>query len=160
MYPRMPRTSPSGLAGLRDRIQAAGRLLGADDAKLPTYGASDQTGRPHIESDDRGYHYVVCERGTEFERATSTDAEEIAFLACRDMAFEIACEQELASRVPGQDSRRRIFAIELELLRGLDPAWAERVRAENERILAEHPFRDGPGGGSDEDDKDDAEDAR
>ena len=133
----------SGLASLRARIRAAAERLGADEAKLPTYGASDHTGRPHVEADADGYHYVVCERGTEFERATSTDAEEIAFLACRDMAFEMACERELATRVPDQDSRRRIFAIELELLRQVDAAWADRVRAENERILAEHPFRDG-----------------
>jgi immunity protein 63 of polymorphic toxin system len=139
----MSRNGTSGLDALRERIRAAAARLGADDAKLPTYGASDHTGRPHVEVDDEGYHYVVCERGTEFERATSTDAEEIAFLACRDMAFEMACEQELASHVAGQDSRRRIFALELELLRALDPAWAERVRAENERILAEHPFVDG-----------------
>ncbi len=133
----------SGLASLRERIRAAARRLGADDTLLPTFGGSEQTGRPHIEADAAGWHYVVCERGTEFERATSADPEEIAFLACRDMAFEMACEQELASHVPGQDSRRRIFAIELELLRTVDPAWADRVRAENERILAEHPFVDG-----------------
>ena len=139
----MARNGTSGLDALRERIRAAAETLGADEDMLPTYGASDQTGRPHVEADDTGYHYVVCERGTEFERATSADPEEIAFLACRDMAFEMACEQELASHVPGQDSRRRIFAIELELLRTLDPAWAERVRAENERILAEHPFVDG-----------------
>ena len=143
----MTRTTRSGLDGLRDRIQAAGRLLGADEAKLPTYGASDQSGRPHVEVDERGYHYVVCERGTEFERTTSPDAEEIAFLACRDMAFEMACERETDTRVEGQDARRRIFAIELELLRGIDAAWAERVRAENERILAAHPFVDRGGRG-------------
>jgi len=133
----------SGLAALRERIRAAAARLGADESLLPTFGGSDDTGRPHVEADAAGYHYVVCERGTEFERATSPDAEEIAFLACRDMAFEMACERELASRVPGQDSRRRIFSIELELLRALDPAWAERVQQENERILAEHPFVDG-----------------
>ena len=134
----------SGLATLRERLREAAVKLGADEGKVPTFGVSEQTGRPHIEADDRGYHYVVCERGTEFERATSEDAEEIAFLACRDMAFEMACERELETRVPGQDSRRRIFAIELELLRGLDPAWAERVRAETERSRAEHPV--GAGG--------------
>jgi hypothetical protein len=130
------------LNALRERLRAAAARLGADPSKLPTYGASEQSGRPHIEADDRGYHYVVCERGTEFERTTSADEDEIAFLACRDMAFEMACEREADSRVEGQDSRRRIFAIELELLRGLDAAWAERVHAENERILAEHPFVD------------------
>ena len=133
----------SGLNALRERIRAAAARLGADPANLPTFGQSDQTGRPHVEADGDGYHYVVCERGTEFERTTSADPEEIAFLASRDMAFEMACERESESRVEGQDSRRRIFAIELELLQGLDPAWAERVRVENERILAEHPFVDG-----------------
>ena len=136
--------APSGLDGLRDRIQAAGRRLGAAEAKLPTFGGSEQSGRPHVEADERGYHYVVCERGTEFERFTSGDPEEIAFLACRDMAFEMACEQELAQRVAGRDARRRIFALEIGLLRRIDPAWAERVRTENERILEEHPFVDGP----------------
>jgi hypothetical protein len=139
----MTRVAPSGLAALRERIHAAGRLLGADESKQPTWGASDQTGRPHIEADERGFHYVVCERGTEFERSTSADAGEIAFLACRDMAFEMACDHELATRVPGTDSRRRIFAFQLELMRRLDPAWEARERAEIERILEEYPYEDG-----------------
>ena len=133
----------SGLAALRERIRAAAERLGADEALLPTYGGSEQSGRPHIESDASGLHYVVCERGTEFERTTSGDPAEIAYLACRDMAFEMACAQEVETRVGGQDSRRRIFALEAELLRRVDPGWAERVQAENERILAEYPFVDG-----------------
>jgi hypothetical protein len=131
------------MAGLRARIQAAAHRLGADEAKLPTWGESDQSGRPHIEADEHGYHYVVSERGTEFERTTSAEAEEIAFLACRDMAFEMACDHELANRVPGTDSRRRIFARQLELMGRLDPAWEARERAEIERILEEYPYEDG-----------------
>ena len=138
----MTRAAPPGLAALRERIQTAARLLGADGEKLPTWGASDQTGRPHIEADDCGFHYVVCERGTEFERTTSADAGEIAFLACRDIAFEMACDHELATRVPGADSRRRIFAHQLELMRRLDPGWEARERAEIERILDEYPYED------------------
>jgi hypothetical protein len=134
------------LNALRDRLRVAAARIGADPSKLPTYGTSEQSGRPHIEVDDAGYHYVVCERGTEFERITSSDEDEIAFLACRDMAFEMACEREADDRSEGQDSRRRIFAIERELLRGVDPAWADRVQAENERILAEHPFAEGGAG--------------
>ena len=140
----------SGLAALSERIRVAAERLGADEAKLPTYGASDQTGRPHVEADDLGYHYVVCERGTEFERTTSDDAAEIAYLACRDIAFEMACAQEAATHVGGQDSRRRIFALEAELLRRVDEGWAERVQSENERILAEYPFEDGAGAADDE----------
>ena len=139
----MTRSAPSALAALRERIQAAGRLLGADEGKLPTWGASDQTGRPHVELDDAGFHYVVCERGSEFERTTSADAGEIAFLACRDMAFEMACDHELATRIPGTDSRRRIFARQLELMRRLDPGWEARERVEIERILDEYPYEDG-----------------
>ena len=139
----MTRSAPAGLAALRERIQAAGRQLGAGEDKLPTWGTSDQTGRPHIEWDDAGWHYVVCERGTEFERTTSADAGEIAFLACRDMAFEIACERDAADRSPGTDARRRIFARQLELMRLLDPAWEARERAEIDRILEEYPYEDG-----------------
>ena len=139
----MTRIAPSGLAALRERIQSAARLLGADESKHPTWGASDQSGRPHIEADERGFHYVVCERGTEFERTTSADPGEIAFLACRDMAFEMACDDEMATRRPGTDARRRIFARQLELMRRLDPAWEARERAEIERILEEYPYEDG-----------------
>ena len=133
------------LRALGDRLRAAADALGASEGDLPTFGTSDQTGRPHFEVDARGYHYVVCERGTEFERRTSANVEDALFWAVRDIAFSIASKYELAHRVSGPDFRRLLFARELELLQAVNPSWAERQRSEIERILQEHPYADASG---------------
>jgi len=44
--------------------------------------------------------------------------------------------------VPGQDSRRLMFARQIELLDSLNPAWAGRQALEHEGVLSRHPFRD------------------
>ena len=131
----------SGLAALRERIRAAAERLGADEAKLPTYGASDQTGRPHIEADARlplrGLRARHRVRAHHLRRRGGDRVPGLPRHRVRDGLRAGGGEP-----VRGQDSRRRIFALELELLRRVDPAWAERVQAENERILAEYPFEE------------------
>jgi hypothetical protein len=130
------------LAAIKDRIDTLGRIIGAPAYPLPTYGVSDQTGRPHIEVDDRGVHFVVAERGSEFMRHTSAELDEILYLVLQGVTFEMACDYELAHRVPGQDFRRIAFEYQEALLARLSPAWAERRRREHAQIVETYPFVD------------------
>ena len=98
---------------------------------LPTFGKSDDGGRRHIETDARGYHYVVVERGVELSRETTREIQELLYWAARDLTFNMAVDFELADRESGWDSRRL-----------LKPAWAKRCEAEIADILVEHPYSD------------------
>ncbi len=58
---------------------------------------------PHIEIKGMEYHFVVCERSTEFERKTTTDFNEIIFWIFEGMTSSIACKLELKK----QNRKRR-----------------------------------------------------
>jgi hypothetical protein len=130
------------LAEVRERIEALAARIEAPAHLLPTYGVSEDFARPHIEADDR-YHFVVVERGQELERRTTDDLGELLRRVFQSVVFSMACAYELARRRPGEDPRRLIFSHERELLAALDPAWAERIAAEQAATLARHPFADG-----------------
>lgn len=53
---------------IENRVTDLAKLIGAPKHILPTFGFSEQSGLPHIETMGDIYHYVVCERGSEFER--------------------------------------------------------------------------------------------
>jgi hypothetical protein len=55
----------------------------------------------------------------------------------------MAWDHELRNRREGEDSRRQGFAKQIELLSLLSLEWAERRKAEQAEVLAQHPFNDG-----------------
>jgi hypothetical protein len=99
-------------------------------------------GAPHIEIVDGSYHYVVTERGSEYERKIAEDEDELLYWLMSDVTTSIALELELNNRILGQDSRRQWFAKNIELLSRLSAEWAGRKRSEYMQVLAEQPFRD------------------
>ena len=99
-------------------------------------------GSPHIEVSDSELSYVVTERGSEFERRTTTSQDDLLYWLTSDMVFSLAGHYELKHRAPGQDFRRIMFSRELELMGRINPAWRARKEAEIMHILARHPYRD------------------
>ena len=108
---------------------------------LPLFGQSDQMGTPHVEVGDR-YHYVVCERGTEFRRQSTGTLDQLLFWIARDKTVFIAGERELKTRRSGEDSRRQLFRTWVDLMALLDDGWAGALRAEITATLDQHPFND------------------
>lgn len=100
-------------------------------------------GSAHVEKINGRYHYVVTERGSEFERRIAENEDEILYWLLSDVTAGIAQEFELNNRIPGQDSRRQLFVKNIELLNRLSEVWAARKKSEYEKVLALHPFRDG-----------------
>jgi hypothetical protein len=123
-------------------IQHLARLIEADQKMLPTYGYSDGSGRPHIEVDDRGYHYVNAERGHEFDRLTTEEIDELLYAVFQSVTFELACKYELRHRVPDKDSRRLLFLQQIELISVLSLRWAVRRSEEQAKLLGLFPFDD------------------
>jgi hypothetical protein len=104
--------------------------------------APQHDGSAHMEFTNHTFHYVVTERGTEQERRSTKDESEALFWLVSDVVFELASEYELRHRVPDEDFRRLMFAKEVELMKGLDAQWGERIRQRIDGILREYPFDD------------------
>jgi len=130
------------LSDVENKIAELAKKIGAAQGILPTYGYSEQTGRPHIEINPQGYHYVAAERGQESERHTTFDLDELLYWVFADVAFGIATNYELKNRIEDQDCRRIIFQGQVELLEMLSPQWAARQVQEQKEILEKYPFDD------------------
>ena len=109
-------------------------------ATLPTTRQDD--GSPHLEIVNGVYQYVVTERGQEYERKVTRDRDEALYWFVSDVVSGLASRSELSQRVAGQDFRRLYFANEVELMRRLSPAWADRKAEEIAAILARAPYVD------------------
>ena len=125
----------------RRYVQACDRL-GVPEARFPYQSQPAHDGSPHVEVTDDHYHFVVTERGTELERRSTPDVDELLYWLLQGVTFGLACEFELRHRVAGQDFRRLLFAKQLELLRRLSPDWERKRASEIERVLQQHPFND------------------
>lgn len=134
----MPRLD---LPAIKEIIDALARIMSAPGDILPTYGVSEQSGRPHVEV-GQVYHYVVAERGSELSRRYTADLDLFLYWIFADASSQLAGSYELQNRVADEDTRRRRFAKQVELMGTISPSWAVKMRAEHSDILVLHPFRD------------------
>ena len=113
------------------------RRIDAPVRALPTFGVSEESGRPSIEWRPQGLAYVIRERGTLDEERIARDDDELLYWIFRSVTQDLATTWEVRHRVPGIDSRRTWMPVQLELLRSLTPSWEDRLRRENALIYAE-----------------------
>ncbi len=106
-------------------------------ASSPTH-----SGAPHVEIIGDEYHFVVTERGSEYERLKTKNLDDIIYWFVEGDVGDLARTWELKNRLEGQDSRRLWFKKEVELLKSVNPEWASRKEAEQMQVLSEHPFND------------------
>lgn len=130
---------------IETEVARLARQIDAHQDSLPTYGYSQDSGRPHIEVNQTGYHYIVIERGDVLEHRTTRDAQELLYHIFNAVTAELALRHVLAQNVESEDSRRLAFRREIELLSILSPEWADRRSREIQKILKEHPFDDAGG---------------
>jgi len=130
------------LSEIKVDVDRLAGIIGAPENILPTYGWCEGSARPHIELDDRGYHYVVSERGQELQRITTWNLDTLLGHIFDSVSFGMAAKYELHHRIQGQDSRRLLWKRQLELLRILSPEWAALRSSEIDDILQKHPYND------------------
>jgi len=123
----MPAIEPNAdaIPLLQDRIGELGRVIDAPAHVLPTFGYSEETGRPHIEVHGGRFHHVVVERGREYERFSTTSVDDLLYRVFCDVTFSMAAAQLAVTEVT-EGTRRRILRRQLELLERVDPSWASR----------------------------------
>lgn len=129
------------LPALQEVVEALARRIEVPADHLPTYGFSEQSGRPHIEV-SQVYHFVVAERGRENRRDITTELDLLLYWVFEAATSQMASNHELRNRKPGEDFRRQRFARHVEFLECISRAWASKLRAKHNDILILHPFQD------------------
>jgi hypothetical protein len=89
--------------------------------------------------------YSARERGEVLFRRTTRSLDELLEWVFTDVTWGMAAQHEVAHRVPGQDSRRLLFATWVSLAGGLDPVWGEHVQAYVDDVLTRAPYDDSLG---------------
>lgn len=137
--------SMKSIKQIQEEVRGIGKKLCGDNK--PAYlfsvaSSATHSGEPHVEIVGDEYHFVVTERGSEFERRKTKDVDELLYWFVSGDVGQIARDWELEGRIDGQDSRRIWFAKEVELLHTIKPEWAERKEHHQQNVLKEHPFND------------------
>ncbi|SHI60926.1 Immunity protein 63 [Rubritalea squalenifaciens DSM 18772] len=96
-------------------------------------------GTPHIELVGDEFHFVVTERGSEFERRRTRDADEILYWLFEGFTQGMATDYELKHRNESRDGREIWFPYQERLLANLNPEWGARKQEAHMRILRDHP---------------------
>ncbi len=130
------------LATIRKKTTDIARIINAPRDLLPTFGSTRDFGNPHIEVDKKNYHYVVVERGIEWERSTTQNLNELLYWIFNDVTFQMACDYEVKNRVNNQDFRRELFRKQLEFMKNINSDFSKKLEEEIREILKNHPFND------------------
>lgn len=133
-------TGPGDPGGWYERYLAAAEAiattLGVGSSLIPTQNPPDEGSFVRD-----GFELVFTERGLEqVERFDSLD--DLVWAVTWDMSFALAVEYEFHHRHRGVDSRRQMFAHQLELLARIGPPAVARGEQRQHEILQDNPFDD------------------
>src|SRR5579863_900889 len=126
------------VAGMAARISAPSSLL-------PTYGASVDMRRPHVEINARGYHVVVFEKGVEQYRTTVKFRDDLLFEIFRGVASSMGFEFEMRQAQRDIDPRRGAFDKALSILGMLNKDWEKWQKEHYDRFTMGTTGRRSPG---------------
>ena len=130
------------LSEIELKVHELAQKIGASQNILPTYGYSEQTGRPHVEVNSQTYSYVVAQSGQEVSRYATRDIDQLLYKIFVDVTFGLAVTLAEENRIENQDIRRVAFPHQVELLILLSPQWGERMSQEQTQMLQQAPFDD------------------
>ncbi|XXJ18184.1 Imm63 family immunity protein [Desulfovibrio caledoniensis] len=123
---------------LQSEILQIGKIINAPKEYL-TIGDNCSDIVVNVELHDNMYHYYIVERGVEQKRIITSSASDIIFLFIEQASHAVASRYAAQNKTSGLDFRELMFQKQLELLRAINPEWAERRKKEIDRILVEYP---------------------
>lgn len=100
-----------------------------------------QDGTPHVEMSSGKFEFVVTERGSELERISGLDNDEVLYLLFKGVTSTMAISYELRNRQPTGDGRAVWFPYQEKLIAGLKPSWGVKLKAEHDQILQKSPLQ-------------------
>jgi len=127
-------------------LRMANRYLGRIGQRVDnhfTFDAPEGDGTPCVMIDDEGYHYVLSERGNEFERRTTKDINLLMYWIARDVVSRIAY-RHIVKNPKGLEQRCVAFMRKIELMRKIDVGFEEKLKQDISLILKDNPFIDNP----------------
>lgn len=127
---------------IEKNVAEIARRLDVPARYLPTFGFTEDFGRPHIEVDDKGYHYIVVERGVVRDARIVDNIKDLLYLIFVSATSSMAWDFERLNRIQGQDARRLAFKKQLQLLNEIDKDFGKRYAKELISILANAPYAD------------------
>jgi len=129
------------LSTVKNRYYEIARKLKAPSIHVRFATTPKHDGGPHIEYEGSELHYVITERGSEFERRKTKDPNEVLFWLVSDLTWAMASDWELANRIEGEDSRIQLFRKDVDLMSLINEDWANRKKVEYEKLLSrKYPF--------------------
>lgn len=99
------------IASLRNRYAQRASELIAPSCHVHFATSPCHDGGPHIEFQGSDYHFVVTERGAEYERRVTTDQVEALIWLISDLTRAMAAEWELHHRIEGEGFRKHVDQI-------------------------------------------------
>ena len=129
------------LSGLAAEFQSMAEQLDVAAYYKVLHTSPQHDGAPHVEMRSGKFEFVVTERGSELERISGLDNDEVLYLLFEGITLIMATSYELRNRKPTGDGRAVWFPYQEKLMDGLRPSWGVRLKAEHERILESSPLR-------------------
>ena len=127
------------MKALRQKYTACLEALGLAPVDYPLATKPGHDGSPHVEISGDAYHFVITERGKEYERKRTRDVDAICYWLIRGVVSYWALRFELQHRVEGLDSRYIAFDCEEKMMARISAAWQNRIYHEHEACL-QHPY--------------------
>ena len=84
------------LTQIKRRITQLAEHIKAPPETLPTFGASVDFGRPHIEVRETTYDSIALERGKEISHSSTTDMDVLLYWIFRDITSQMGYSYERA----------------------------------------------------------------
>ncbi|HAK90194.1 MULTISPECIES: Imm63 family immunity protein [Massilia] len=129
------------LSGLAAEFSSMAEHLDVEPYYKTFHTSPQQDGAPHVELISGKFEFVVTERGSELERISGLDNDEVLYLLFKGVTSVMATSYELRNRKPSGDGRVVWFPYQEKLMAGLKPSWGVRLKMEHERILQKYPLR-------------------
>ncbi len=127
------------LSGLAAEFRSMAEHLDVEPYYKAFHTSPQHDGAPHVEMRSGKFEFVVTEHGSELERISGLDNDEVLYLLFEGITSIVATSNALRNRKPTGDSRAAWFPYQEKLMAGLRPSWGIRLKREHEENPAEVP---------------------
>lgn len=128
------------LSGLEAEFCSLAEQLGVEPYYKAFHTFPQHDGTPHVEMRSGKFEFVVTERGSELERISGLDNDEVLYLLLAGITSTMATSYESRNRKPTGDGRTVWMPYQERLMAELRPSWGLRLKAEHQQILQKFPF--------------------
>jgi Immunity protein 63 len=124
------------------QVQVLAKRIDAQKLLYANVTSENDEANPFVKVSSSTYAYIIRERGQVTKKLQTTDSDELLRWIFSDITFRMASDFESKHRTGSADTRRGIFARQIELQEKLNPSWAVKEQLEIDKILSDAPYDD------------------